>query len=50
VVFVYQFVARQNGIKASDAFRLHDAPVSPPRLGELLEGNKKYFRKAGYLP
>jgi hypothetical protein len=50
MVFVYQFVARQDGIKANDAFPLNDAPVSPARLGELRGGNKKYFKKVGYLP
>jgi hypothetical protein len=50
VVFAYQFVARPNGIKANDAFPLSDAPVSPARLGELPGGNKKSFKKVGYLP
>jgi hypothetical protein len=43
-------VARQNDIKANDAFPPDDAPVSPADLVELLGGNKKYFKKVGYLP
>jgi hypothetical protein len=49
VVFVYQFVARQNNIPANDVFALNDALVSPSRLGSLLVSNTKYFTEVGYL-
>jgi len=49
VVFVYQFVAEQNGIKASDVFKVKDAAVAPSQLAVLLVDNAKFFEEIGYL-
>jgi hypothetical protein len=48
VVFVYQFVAEQNGIGASSLFPLRDAKVSPSTLASLLQANPQ-FGEAGYM-
>ena len=49
VVFVYQFVAEQNGIKAADVFGKKDTLVAPSYLATALVDNAKYFEEVGYL-
>ena len=49
VVFVYQFVAEQNGIKASDVFKVKDTAVAPSLLGTMLVDNAKFFDEVGFL-
>ncbi len=48
VVYVYQFVAEQNGIRADTVFRARDAKVSPSALASLLQQNG-HFDEAGYM-
>jgi hypothetical protein len=48
VVYLYQFVAEQNGIAAATLFNIRDAKVSPATLAALLQSNG-YFAEAGYL-
>jgi len=48
VVYVYQFVAEQNGISGAGLFVLRDAKVSPSTLASLLQSNS-YFDEAGYM-
>jgi hypothetical protein len=48
VVYVYQFVAEQNGVRASQVFNVNDARISPSRLASLLQGNS-WFGEAGYV-
>jgi len=48
VVYVYQFVAEQNGIPAAQLFNLSDAKVSPSVLASLLQGSA-FFNEAGYM-
>lgn len=48
VVYVYQFVAEQNGIRGSQIFQIHDAKVSPATLATILAGNSN-FVETGYL-
>jgi len=48
VVWVYQFVARQNGISGAELFSASDAKVSPSNLASLLQGNP-WFRELGYV-
>jgi len=48
VIFVYQFVAEQNGISASQIFNVSDARISPSRLASLLHRNQ-WFDEAGYV-
>lgn len=49
VAFVYQFVAEQNGIKASDVFSKKDTLVAPSLLATMLVDNGTYFEEVGYL-
>lgn len=49
VAFIYQFTARQNGLKAEDVINLHDSLVSPSRLAELLLQNNEMFEQVGYM-
>ena len=49
MVFVYQFVAEQNGIKASDVFKVKDTAVAPSLLGTMLVDNAKFFDEVGFL-
>jgi hypothetical protein len=48
VVYVYQFVAEQNGVPGSQLFNLHDAKVSPSVLASKLKGSP-FFTEAGYV-
>jgi hypothetical protein len=48
VAYVYQFVARQNGLPAERFFSRQDTRVSPSTLASLLQQNR-YFAEAGYL-
>lgn len=48
VVFIYQFVAEQNKIKASDVFKLKDSLVAPSALGAQL-ADSKLFDEVGYM-
>lgn len=48
VVYVFQFVAEQNGINGSLLFNLGDAKVSPAKLATVLEQNS-FFAVAGLL-
>jgi len=48
VVYVYQFVAEQNGVPASLLFSMNDAKVSPSVLASKLQGSS-YFEEAGYM-
>ena len=48
VVYVYQFVAEQNGVHASQLFNLNDAKVSPSVLASKLHGSS-FFTEAGYM-
>jgi len=48
VVYVYQFVAEQNGLNGSLLFNLGDAKVSPAKLATVLEKNS-FFSAVGYL-
>lgn len=48
VVYVYQYVAEQNGISAATLFRLSDAKVPPSTLAALLQGHS-LFQEIGYL-
>jgi hypothetical protein len=48
VVYVYQFVAEQNGIPATQVFNLNDAKVSPSILASRLE-NSDYFNGVGLM-
>ena len=48
VVYVYQFVAEQNGVPAAQVFNLNDAKVSPSLLAKKLHGSA-FFREAGYM-
>ena len=48
VVYVYQFVAEQNGIRGDQVFSARDARVSPSTLASLLQKNA-WFKEAGYL-
>jgi hypothetical protein len=48
VVFVYQFVAEQNGMSASAMFNLSDAKASPSTLASALSG-RALFTEAGYV-
>lgn len=48
VVYVYQFVAEQNGVPASQMFNLNDAKVSPSVLASKLRGSAD-FKEAGYM-
>jgi len=47
-VYVYQFVAEQNGISAATLFHGNDARISPSTLASLLQGNP-WFEEAGYV-
>ncbi|MBL8216347.1 MAG: hypothetical protein JNK87_36855 [Bryobacterales bacterium] len=48
VVYVYQFVAEQNGIRGSQIFQEHDAKVSPATLASMLASNSN-FTEVGYM-
>jgi len=48
VVFVYQFVAEQNGMHAASLFDVRDAKVEPSELASRLVGHRA-FREVGYL-
>jgi hypothetical protein len=48
VVYVYQFVAEQNGMPGSRMFNLGDPKVSPALLANKLEGNG-LFQKVGIM-
>lgn len=48
VIYVYQFVAEQNGMPGSHLFPQSDAKVSPSVLASALNGNGE-FREVGYL-
>lgn len=48
VVYVYQFVAEQNGISGASLFALPDSKVSPSTLASLLQANP-HFAEAGYM-
>lgn len=48
VVFIYQFVAEQNGMKGSDVFKLKASLVSPSTLAAHLV-DSKVFDEVGYL-
>lgn len=48
VVYVYQFVAEQNGVPAAQLFNLNDARVSPSVLARKLQGSP-FFKEAGYM-
>jgi hypothetical protein len=48
VVYVYQFVAEQNGIAARSVFSVNDAKVSPSELASKLHGSA-FFAEVGYL-
>jgi hypothetical protein len=48
VVYVYQFVAEQNGIPARQLFNLNDAKVSPAVLARKLQGSP-FFKEVGYM-
>jgi len=48
VVYVYQFVAEQNGMPGAQWFNLSDAKVSPSVLASKLQGNP-YFSEVGYM-
>jgi len=48
VVYVYQFVAEQNGVRATQVFNLDDAKVSPSLLANKLQGSG-FFKEAGYM-
>jgi len=48
VVYVYQFVAEQNGVSAAQLFSLNDAKVSPSVLASKLQGSAS-FTEVGYM-
>jgi hypothetical protein len=48
VVYVYQFVAEQNGIAAGRLFNFSDAKVPPTKLASALTGHSS-FQEVGYL-
>lgn len=48
VVFVFQFVAEQNGQAGSTIFNISDAKASPSRLASILQSNSS-FKEAGYM-
>lgn len=48
VVYVYQFVAEQNGMSAATLFNYADAKVAPSRLAAALQGHR-LFAEAGYV-
>jgi hypothetical protein len=48
VVYVYQFVAEQNGIPAGSLFNFSDAKVPPSNLAAALTSHSM-FQEAGYL-
>jgi hypothetical protein len=48
VVYIYQFVGRQNAISAGDLFDVSDARVSPSTLASLLQSNP-WFNEAGFM-
>ncbi len=48
VVYVYQFVAEQNGVPAAQLFNLNDAKVSPSVLARKLQGSA-VFNEVGYM-
>ena len=47
-MYVYQFVAEQNHIAASQIFKADDAKVSPSTPASLLQTNR-WFTEIGYL-
>jgi hypothetical protein len=48
VVYVYQFVAEQNGVAAGKLFNLSDAKVPPTTLAGMLAGHS-LFHEIGYV-
>ena len=48
MVYVFQFVAEQNGIPAASLFAASDAKTSPSNLATRLQGHA-FFTEAGYL-
>jgi len=48
VVYVYQFVAEQNGMRGAQWFNLNDAKVSPSVLASKLQGSP-FFTEVGYM-
>lgn len=48
VVFVYQFVAEQNGMPAAALFNINDAKVEPSELAARLQ-NHQHFNEVGYV-
>ena len=48
VVYVFQFVAEQNGIPAMSYFAIRDGKVSPSTLASMLQSSG-VFKEAGYL-
>ncbi len=48
VVYVYQFVAQQSGMAASQVFNISDAKASPSLLASSLQNNAA-FQEVGYM-
>lgn len=48
VTYIYQFVAEQNNVAASNVFNMNDACVSPSTLASLLK-TSPWFKEAGYM-
>jgi hypothetical protein len=48
VVYVYQFVAEQNGIPARNVFNVNDGKMSPSELATRLQAST-FFTEAGYV-
>ena len=48
VVYVFQFVAEQNGLPASSHFSIQDGKVSPSTLASMLQSSAA-FSEAGYM-
>lgn len=49
VVYVYQFVAEQNGMKGSLLFNAGDTKISPAALASSLDRNTAFFKHVGDL-
>jgi len=48
VVYVYQFVAEQNGVPAAQIFSMNDAKVSPSLLASKVQAST-FFNEVGYM-
>ena len=49
VTYVYQFVAEQNGIAASQLFNTGDAKMSPAALATSMDRNTGFFSHVGFM-